>query len=69
MNQIQKFFARLCLVECTGEITGRSNGVLFLYPTHLHSHVFSLHHNHYTQRVESFLYTLLDLQSHAFLYL
>ena len=69
MDKIHEFLTGLRLIEGSAEVTGCGNGVLFFYPSHLHTHVTGLNHDHHTKRMQGLLNALLDLQRHTFLYL
>ena len=60
--QIHKFLTCFSLVKRTSEIRSSSNGILFLYPAHLHAHVLGFDHYHPSQRIQGFLNTFFYLQ-------
>ena len=51
MQKIHKLLACFCLVEGTAELTGRRDAILFLYATHLHTHVAGFNDNHHAEGV------------------
>ena len=69
MNQVHKLLTGFCLVEGTTEVASSGDTVLFLYTTHLHTHVTCLDDDHHAQWMEGLFDTLLDLQRHALLHL
>ena len=46
-EQVHEFFACLGLVEGTGEVAGRCDGIPLFHASHLHAHVFRFYNNHY----------------------
>ena len=60
-DEVHKLFTCLGLIEGTGEVAGRGDGVLLLHTAHLHAHVLGFDDYHDTQRVEGLLDALLDL--------
>jgi hypothetical protein len=69
VNQVHKLLTGLSLVEGTTEVAGGGDAVLFLYATHLHTHVACLYDDHHAEGMEGLFDALLDLQRHAFLHL
>jgi hypothetical protein len=61
MYKIHKFLSGLGLIKGTAEVAGSGDGVLLFHSAHLHTHVTGFNDDHYAERVERLLDTLLDL--------
>ena len=61
LDELHELLTGLSLAKCSREVTSRSQGVLLLHATHLHTHVLCLYDNDYAKGIKSLLDTILNL--------